>query len=188
MFSAGNHGDYDDDLLAFDGSVPPHFYGEMSKTELGCQILAEKGHFSEFAQFIRQHSRESEDPDLIMKLKSILWAIVSSPHCSFGMVFDSVGQGNVGATEGGLHFLEEEEVIPAILEILAESPIPSVKGTCFFVLGLISSTSEGAEILDDYHWDATLTPLGFPTGICIPADVERFLSVSDPTSFVAHEH
>jgi large subunit ribosomal protein L17e len=102
----------------------------------------------------------------------------------------------VGATEGGLHFLEEEEVIPAVLEILEKSPIPSVKGyvflhrlcvvfridkifrTCFFILGLISSTSQGAEILDDYHWESTLTPLGFPTGICIPADVERFLSVS----------
>ncbi|KAF6757410.1 Rapamycin-insensitive companion of mTOR, N-term-domain-containing protein [Ephemerocybe angulata] len=142
VFSAGNHGDYDDDLLAFDGSVPPHFYGEI------------------FAQFIRQHSHDSEDPDLTMKLKSILWAV-----------------GNVGATEGGLHFLEEEEVIPAVLDILDKSPIPSVKGTCFFILGLISSTSQGAEILDDYHWESTLTPLGFPTGICIPVDIEKFLSI-----------
>jgi hypothetical protein len=48
----------------------------MAKTELGCQILQEKGHFSEFSQFIRKHSQESEDTDLIMKLKSILWAVV----------------------------------------------------------------------------------------------------------------
>lgn len=61
---------------AFDGTVPPHFYGEMAKTELGCQILQEKGHFTEFSQFIRQHSQESEDTELIMKLKSILWAVV----------------------------------------------------------------------------------------------------------------
>jgi len=83
----------------------------MSKTELGCQILSDKGHFSEFALFIRQHSPDSEDPDLTLKLKSILWAV-----------------GNIGATEGGLHFLEEEEVIPAVLEILEKSPIPSVRG------------------------------------------------------------
>jgi len=49
----------------------------MAKTELGCQVLQEKGHFAEFAQFIRQHSREYEDTDIIMKLKSILWAVVS---------------------------------------------------------------------------------------------------------------
>ena len=62
----------------FDGLVPPHFYGVMAKTDLGCQVLQEKGHFTEFAQFIRQHGMESEDQDLILKLKSILWAVVSS--------------------------------------------------------------------------------------------------------------
>lgn len=37
-------------------------------------------------------------------------------------------QGNIGATEGGLPFLEEEEIIPVILEIAEQSPIPSVRG------------------------------------------------------------
>ncbi|KAF8895478.1 Rapamycin-insensitive companion of mTOR, N-term-domain-containing protein [Infundibulicybe gibba] len=160
VFSNTSSVDNDDEVSAFDGTVPPHFYGEMSKTELGCQILQEKGHFTEFSQFIRQHSHESEDMELIMKLKSILWAV-----------------GNVGATEGGLPFLEEEEIIPAVLEIAENSPLPSVRGTCFFVLGLISSTTQGAEILDDYHWEATLSPLGTPTGLCIPVDVEKFVSV-----------
>jgi rapamycin-insensitive companion of mTOR len=48
----------------------------MSKTELGCQVLHQKGHFGEFAQFIKKHGLEQEDPDLILKLKSILWAVV----------------------------------------------------------------------------------------------------------------
>ncbi|TFK40828.1 Rapamycin-insensitive companion of mTOR, N-term-domain-containing protein [Crucibulum laeve] len=160
VFNCANIAQEDDDVLAFEGTVPPHFYGEMSKTELGCQILQDKGHFSEFAEFIRRHSQESEDAELIMKLKSILWAV-----------------GNVGATEGGLPFLEEEEIIPAVLDIAENSPIPSVRGTCFFVLGLISSTSQGAEILDDFNWEATLSPLGTPTGLCLPMDVDKFISV-----------
>ncbi|KAF8827637.1 hypothetical protein HHX47_DHR4000396 [Lentinula edodes] len=147
-------------LKGFEGTVPPHFYGEMAKTELGCQVLQEKGHFGDFAQFIRQHGHESEDTELIMKLKSVLWAV-----------------GNIGATEGGLFFLEEEEIIPAVLSIANKSLIPSVRGTCFFVLGLISTTSQGAEILDDYNWEATLTPMGMPTGLCIPVDVGEFLSL-----------
>ncbi|KIM43166.1 hypothetical protein M413DRAFT_443978 [Hebeloma cylindrosporum] len=158
VFNFSNVVEDDEDLLEFDGTVPAHFYGEMAKTELGCQVLQEKGHFAEFSQFIRLHGNESEDADLISKLKSILWAV-----------------GNVGSTEGGLHFCEEEEIIPSILEIAENSPIPSVRGTCFFVLGLISSTSQGAEILDDYHWEATLSPLGLPTGLCIPEDIERFI-------------
>lgn len=63
-------------LSAFDGIVPPHFYGVMAKTELGCQVLHQKGHFGEFAQFVKKHGLEQEDPDIILKLKSILWAVV----------------------------------------------------------------------------------------------------------------
>lgn len=48
----------------------------MAKTELGCQVLHQKGHFNEFAQFIKKHGLEQEDPDIILKLKSILWAVV----------------------------------------------------------------------------------------------------------------
>lgn len=58
--------------------MPPHFYGQMAKTDSGCQILADKGHFTDFVQFIRHHDLDSDDADLIMKLKSILWAVVSS--------------------------------------------------------------------------------------------------------------
>lgn len=59
----------------------------MAKTELGCQILQEKGHFSEFAEFIRQHSEESEDTELVMKLKSILWAVVCSLSSHFPLSY-----------------------------------------------------------------------------------------------------
>ncbi|KAJ3802454.1 Rapamycin-insensitive companion of mTOR, N-term-domain-containing protein [Lentinula aff. detonsa] len=156
--------------LGFEGTVPPHFYGEMAKTELGCQVLQEKGHFAEFAQFIRQYGHESENTELIMKLKSVLWAV-----------------GNIGATEGGLFFLEEEEIIPAVLSIANESLIPSIRGTCFFVLGLISTTSQGAEILDDFHWEATLTPMGLPTGLCIPIDVDEFISLPSWKQYTRNE-
>ncbi|TFK61396.1 hypothetical protein BDN72DRAFT_805030 [Pluteus cervinus] len=165
VFNSGNLVDDDEDLS--DATVPPHFYGEMAKTDLGCQILQEKGHFSEFSQFIRKHYGESDDPELILKLKSILWAV-----------------GHVGSTEGGLPFLEEEEIIPAVLDIAQKSPIPSVRGTCFFVLGLISTTTQGAEILDDYNWEATLTPLGLPTGLCVPVEIEKFVTIPPWTQHV----
>ncbi|EIN12989.1 hypothetical protein PUNSTDRAFT_97994 [Punctularia strigosozonata HHB-11173 SS5] len=150
----------DEDLLAFDGFSPPHFYGEMVKTDLGCQVLQEKGHFNDFVDFIRQQASENADPDVILKLKSTLWAV-----------------GHIGATEGGLPFLEETDIIPVILEIAEQSLTLSVRGTCFYVLGLISSTPLGAEILTDYQWEATLSPLGIPTGICVPMDVRKFASI-----------
>lgn len=72
----------DEEALAFEGAVPPHFYGEMAKTELGCQVLQDKGHFIEFTMFIKKHGLEGEDAEIIMKLKSILWAVVSVVLCS----------------------------------------------------------------------------------------------------------
>ena len=40
----------------------------------------------------------------------------------------AVDQGNVGATMDGLMFLEEEEIVPVIIEIAEQSPVLSVRG------------------------------------------------------------
>ena len=48
------------------------------------------------------------------------------------------------------------------------------RSTCFFVLGLLSLTRMGAEILEEYGWIATRTPLGRTTGLCLPNDISRF--------------
>ena len=37
-------------------------------------------------------------------------------------------QGNIGATEGGLTLLEDEEIIPEIIKIAEESLVLSVRG------------------------------------------------------------
>ena len=47
----------------------------------------------------------------------------------------------------------------------------------FFVLGLISSTTQGAEILEDSNWMSLSSPLGAPTGVCLPDDLEKFIKV-----------
>ncbi|SNX87974.1 related to protein ste16 [Melanopsichium pennsylvanicum] len=143
-----------------DGVVPPHFYGELAKTPEGCRILQQKGHFAEFAHFIRQHGAETSDSEVINKLKSVLWAV-----------------GSIGANELGLPFLEAEDVVSQIVEIAETSLVLSVRGTCFFILGLISSTNSGAEALHDYGWQSVCTPLGAPMGLCIPDDINRLVSM-----------
>jgi rapamycin-insensitive companion of mTOR len=75
--SLSSQGDEDDEnAILYDGTVPPHFYGEIARTEMGCHILHQKRHVPEFAMFIKQHGLEWEDLDLIRKLKSVLWAVV----------------------------------------------------------------------------------------------------------------
>jgi len=76
-----------------------------------------------------------------------------------------------------LPFLEEESIIPFILEIAETARVFSVRGTAFFVLGLISKTTQGAELLDEFDWEATLTPLGETTGLCAPGKLAAFMTI-----------
>lgn len=45
------------------------------------------------------------------------------------------------------------------------------------MLGLISTTRQGAELLEELGWIATRTATGKTTGICLPNDVSRFVRV-----------
>lgn len=96
-----------------DGLTPPHFYGELTKTEEGCNLLRERGHFKLFADYVRNFSLKKQDQveASLGQLKAVLWAL-----------------GNIGATKNGLPFLEEEDVVKDIVEMAESSDILSLKG------------------------------------------------------------
>lgn len=152
-----------DDLMPDeeDGVVPPHFYRELTRTNEGCRLLEEKGHFDEFVDTIQEYGFESEDHETIVKVKGCMWAV-----------------GNVGSMELGAAFLENTDVVKCIVDIAEKSEVMSVRGTAFFVLGLISRSLHGQEILCDYGWDGAYNMRGDGLGYCIPLDISRILSVS----------
>ncbi|GJJ68152.1 rapamycin-insensitive companion of mTOR [Entomortierella parvispora] len=137
-----------------------HFYGELTRTEEGCELLRKKEHFSEYARYIREHCAESKDSAIIAELKSVLWAV-----------------GNIGSTVGGLPFLEEEALIKYIVGMAERSKVLSLKGTCFYVLGLLCKTTQGMEILEDYGWQGILHLDKTPRGLCLPRDLNKFLEM-----------
>ncbi|KAI2626493.1 Rapamycin-insensitive companion of mTOR, N-term-domain-containing protein [Hypoxylon sp. NC1633] len=151
---------YEDDLdTDQDNHVPPHFYRELSRTKEGCKLLEDKGHFEEFASTIREFGMQSEDPELITKVKGCLWAV-----------------GNVGSMELGAPFLESTDVVEHIVKIAESHDVMSLRGTAFFVLGLISRSTHGLEILSEYGWESNTTPLGISLGLCVPANLSKFFS------------
>ncbi|BFZ59731.1 hypothetical protein YB2330_000747 [Saitoella coloradoensis] len=145
----------------FDGTAPPHFYGELAKTEEGCRALAEKGHFQQFCNYIRAFGQESQDEDIILKVKSCLWAV-----------------GNIGSTAGGAPFICEAGVAKHIVQIAATSKVMSLKGTAYFVLGAIVNTERGAAILGELGWETVTNALGLPLGLCVPDDLGKFLTIT----------
>ncbi|KAI9885801.1 MAG: copper chaperone [Watsoniomyces obsoletus] len=142
------------------GVVPPHFYRELTRTTEGCKLLRDKGHFGEFVQTVRTHRLEDNDSEIITKVKGCLWAI-----------------GNVGSMELGAPFIEESQVVEVIIEIAERSAVLSMRGTAFFVLGLISRSLHGSEMLDACGWDGATTTMGVSLGRYIPLDLGRLLSV-----------
>ncbi|ROT42079.1 hypothetical protein SODALDRAFT_267304 [Sodiomyces alkalinus F11] len=139
--------------------LPPHFYRELARTEEGCKMLREKGHFSDFANTIREHGMQSADPELILKVKGCMWAV-----------------GNVGSMELGAPFVESCDVVENIVKIAQEHEVMSIRGTAFFVLGLISRSVHGLEILAGCGWDSNLNRRGQSLGFCIPNDLSKFFS------------
>ncbi|KAI1824405.1 Rapamycin-insensitive companion of mTOR, N-term-domain-containing protein [Xylaria intraflava] len=142
-----------------DGHIPPHFYRELTRTKEGCQLLEDKGHFREFTSTIREHGMQSDDPELITKVKGCLWAV-----------------GNVGCMELGAPFLESTDVVERIVQIAETHEVMSLRGTAFFVLGLISRSVHGLEILSEHGWQSNTTLLGRSLGLCIPDNLFKFLS------------
>lgn len=150
---------WEPDKAEGDVCVPPHFYRELARTQEGCRLLRDKGHFEEFAATIHDHGMETEDPDILLKLKGCLWAV-----------------GNVGSMELGASFLEETDVVEQVVRIAENHEIMSLRGTAFFVLGLISRSIHGLEILSEYGWDSNTTTMGESLGLCIPNDLRRLFS------------
>ena len=142
------------------GIVPPHFYRELTRTKEGCELLRESGHFEEFVSTIKDFWAEHEDAETMLKLKGCLWAV-----------------GNVGSMELGAPFLEASSVVDWIIKIAEQSAVMTMRGSAFFVLGLISRSLHGMEILIEGGWDAATNHLGHSLGYILPPSLNLLFSV-----------
>ncbi|ORX85670.1 hypothetical protein BCR32DRAFT_229549 [Anaeromyces robustus] len=140
--------------------IPPHFYGELIKSKEGSEFLRKKGHFKEFANYIRKYGMKNLNRKKLLKLKSILWAV-----------------GNIGSSMSGITFLLEEDIIKNIVEIAEKSKVLTLKGTSFYIIGMISKTSTGIEKLEEYGWNSPYLPFGKLNGICVPNHSSQFLNI-----------
>lgn len=115
--------------------IPPHLYGQLAQTTDGYKLLLKEDCLAPHYAVIRSPDLDS---DLgIIKLKAALWAV-----------------GHVGATSLGFQLILETEMIPLIIQMVSQSPILSVRGTSYFVLGLLATTLEGSEALKEFGWEA----------------------------------
>lgn len=147
------------------GLVPPHFYRELARTAEGCKLLEQSGHFNEFAETIFDFHLDDEDNEVLLKVKGCLWAV-----------------GNVGSMELGAPFLEAD-LVQYIVEIAEGAEVLTMRGTAFFVLGLISRSRHGLSMLRDAGWDSAVDQKGESLGLSLPNNFGKLFLVSQlPTS------
>ncbi|GFS75960.1 rapamycin-insensitive companion of mTOR [Trichonephila clavipes] len=114
--------------------LPPHMYGQLVQHAEGVKVLQNNGVLPELFHNIRYPNFSTDMA--ILHLKASLWAV-----------------GHIGSYSLGLRIIIKENLILNIVDLAASAPVFAVRGTCYFVLGLLSSTIEGADALREYGWE-----------------------------------
>ncbi|GMM37596.1 TORC2 complex subunit [Saccharomycopsis crataegensis] len=140
--------------------MPHHFYGELVKTQAGFALLQSTNHFQVFVDTIKELATESIDERKMLHLRGCLWAV-----------------GHIGMSELAIDMVDESNIIQDIIQICKTTKVWSIKGTAFFVLGLLSNLSEGLEVLDEFGWDVALDVNNNPTTFCVPKNLKDYFSM-----------
>uniref|UniRef100_A0A673I6D5 Rapamycin-insensitive companion of mTOR-like n=1 Tax=Sinocyclocheilus rhinocerous TaxID=307959 RepID=A0A673I6D5_9TELE len=116
--------------------LPVHLYGQLVHDKTGCLLLeAQVPNYIRAACCVRSPVLDKWEG--IKQLKAALWAL-----------------GNIGSSNWGLNLLQEENVIPDIIALAQHCEVLSIRGTCVYVLGVISRTRQGSDVLKALGWDS----------------------------------
>lgn len=146
-------------------NLPMHFYHSLASTEDGIALISQSGDFISFMNVVKRHRHEASNYlsyEDCVELKAALWC------CGF-----------IGSTELGVGLLDNYSTVNDIVCISYSTPATCVKFTTFYVLGLISRTKEGCEILDELGWDCCLSVQNEPMGLTFPTDIQKLLCYSE---------
>ncbi|XP_072272719.1 rapamycin-insensitive companion of mTOR isoform X2 [Pyxicephalus adspersus] len=133
--------------------LPVHLYGQLVHHKTGCQLLEVQNIVPDLSYTVRSPSLDKWEG--IKQLKAALWSL-----------------GNIGSSNWGLNLLQEENVIPDIVALAQHCEVLSIRGTCSYVLGLLSKTKQGCDILKHHNWDAVRHSRRHPWPV-VPDDMEQ---------------
>ncbi|XP_053557196.1 rapamycin-insensitive companion of mTOR isoform X2 [Bombina bombina] len=133
--------------------LPVHLYGQLVHHKTGCHLLEAQNIVPDLSYTVRSPSLDGWEG--VKQLKAALWSL-----------------GNIGSSNWGLNLLQEENVIPDIVALAHHCEVLSIRGTCAYVLGLLSKTKQGCDILKQHNWDAVRHSRKHPWPV-IPDDMEQ---------------
>lgn len=116
-----------------DAYVPVHLYGELVQHKVGFDLLNRQPYIRDYFNAVRRGCIDSEDE--ILRLKASLWVV-----------------GHICTSVWGINIVKQHGSVSDIVRLAEECPVYSVRGTAFYVLGLVGSTSKGAILLQMENW------------------------------------
>lgn len=115
--------------------LPPHLYGQMAETEIGMKLLISDDCLAPLFTVIRGQDYSCERK--MLEMKASLWAV-----------------GHVMSVPLGLSYVAENDgdIISLVMKMTTDSSVLSLRGTCFYVLGMMAMTEQGIRQLEHFGW------------------------------------
>ncbi|KAG1659079.1 Rapamycin-insensitive companion of mTOR [Nymphon striatum] len=133
----GMYGRHDSEKhLVGDVFLPPHLYGQLAQHSDGLDLLLQHTNYLHNL-ILTVQTMEIATDEKIFELKAAIWALA-----------------HIGTSVCGINFLNQQEVIPDIVKMAEECSVFSVRGTCYYAIGLLSSTSVGSNLLSQIGWQS----------------------------------
>lgn len=160
-----------------------HFFKHLLSTEDGYVYFSNQGYLKQLVRPILEfHDRINNDeaflnsfidncfhPENLILLKTVkqnLWII-----------------GTIGSGKYGIQLLDpisntvKTNIFSMIIDFCSTCPIWQIRGISFYVLGMLASTVEGIEILDEMDWVSVVDSYGNGTGVVFPKNPLKMFNV-----------
>jgi hypothetical protein len=91
--------------------------------------------------------------------------------------------GNIASGKYGIQLLDpmsnnvNTNIISVIIDLFYTCPIWQIRGLCFYVLGMMTATIEGIEILDEVNWISVLDQYGNSKQVVYPKNFHTLFNV-----------
>lgn len=99
-------------------------------------------------------TKDTETP----KKRAALWAI-----------------GHIGSNENGIKLVCEQELVQPIIKLAENAETLSLRGTCIYIIGMLSNTPNGRSAIQKHGWICSKTK-GI-TAVCLPREPRTIFHV-----------
>lgn len=125
--------------MAKNSYLPDHLYGQLALNSEGIEIISSRNLLEPVYEILYNAPKDLNYSEAsLIRFKAALWIL-----------------GHIGSSEQGYQLLNDTEtLIKMITELARTAAVLSLRGTAFYVLGLLGSTDEGAEAMKAYGWIA----------------------------------